>query len=107
MEEREDSSPRTLVVIRSILVIPIRLYQKVISPLFPSRCIYDPSCSEYSKQAVLRHGLLGFLLGGSRLLRCIGGLYRGGDDQVPDRFSFRYLFGSYRTFWLGRDRGTE
>jgi putative membrane protein insertion efficiency factor len=94
---------KLLLAIRWILVLPIWLYQKLISPIIPSRCIYSPTCSEYSKHAVLKHGLRGLLLGGARLLRCVGGLYTGGDDPVPDRFSFRYLFGSYRAFWRGKN----
>ena len=88
---------------RLVLTGPIWLYQKLLSPLLPSRCIYTPSCSEYSRQAVLKHGLRGFLLGGARLLRCVGGLYRGGEDHVPEQFSFRHLFGGYRKYWRGRD----
>jgi len=88
---------------RSILTLPIWLYQRMVSPIIPSRCIYTPTCSEYSRQAILKHGLRGVLLGTARVLRCVGGLYNGGDDPVPARFSFRYLFGSYRKFWSRKD----
>ncbi len=103
MNEKFGATVKLLMVIRSILILPIWLYQKLISPLIPSRCIYTPSCSEYNREAVLKHGLRGFLLGGARVLRCMEGLYTGGDDPVPDRFSFSYLFGSYRKFWRGKD----
>ena len=34
----------------------ITIYQKVISPLLPSRCRYSPTCSEYGLQAIKKHG---------------------------------------------------
>ncbi|MBU8913244.1 MAG: membrane protein insertion efficiency factor YidD [Spirochaetales bacterium] len=103
MSEKDRATARFLIAVRSILTLPIWLYQKLISPVIPSRCIYTPTCSEYSRQAVLKHGLGGFVLGGARVLRCMGGLYTGGDDPVPDRFSISYLFRSYRQFWRGKD----
>ncbi len=89
---------------RYIISFPIWLYQKIVSPLIPSRCIYHPSCSAYARDAVVKHGLLGALLALGRVFRCVGGLYTGGDDPVPERFSFSYLFGSYRKFWAGSGR---
>ncbi len=103
MNEKNGAMAKFLIAIRSLLTLPIWLYQKLISPVIPSRCIYTPTCSEYSRQAVLKHGLKGFVLGGARVLRCVGGLYTGGDDPVPDRFSFSYLFKSYRQFWRRED----
>ena len=41
--------------LRGILVAPIRLYQRAISPALPSRCKYHPSCSEYAVEAVRRY----------------------------------------------------
>ncbi|MCB0505436.1 MAG: membrane protein insertion efficiency factor YidD [Cyclobacteriaceae bacterium] len=43
--------------IRKIATWPILFYQYAISPLFPASCRYTPTCSEYSKQAVMKHGL--------------------------------------------------
>ena len=34
----------------------IMIYQKAISPLLPPRCRYSPTCSEYSIQAITKHG---------------------------------------------------
>ena len=60
-----------MTVLRSIAVFPIRLYQRLLSPLFGSRCKYYPSCSEYAAQAITRFGILrGLILAGWRLLRC-------------------------------------
>jgi len=68
-----------------VLVGLIRGYQLLISPLFPPSCRYFPSCSEYARQAVTRHGpLAGGWLAVRRLARCHpwGGL---GYDPVPEQ----------------------
>jgi len=70
-------------VVRKILVLPIRVYQRVLSPLLPRRCRFYPSCSEYAAQALLKHGpLRGGWLALRRLLRC-GPWHPGGYDPVP------------------------
>ncbi|MFA6257142.1 MAG: membrane protein insertion efficiency factor YidD [Candidatus Paceibacterota bacterium] len=49
----------------------ISLYQKYISPLFRPACVFYPTCSEYTKQAVEKYGTLkGTRLGFFRILRC-------------------------------------
>ncbi len=49
----------------------ISLYQKVVSPLFPSTCRFYPSCSEYTKQAVQKYGIIkGSWKGIRRIIRC-------------------------------------
>ena len=73
----------------SVVVGPIRLYQRVISPAIPNRCKYYPSCSEYSAQAVRRYGVLrGIVLATWRLLRC-NPWSHGGVDFVEDQTLFR------------------
>lgn len=70
-----------------VLLVLIRGYQLLISPLFPPSCRYMPSCSEYARQAVRRHGpLAGGWLAARRLARCHpwGGF---GYDPVPDAAS--------------------
>jgi putative membrane protein insertion efficiency factor len=75
--------------VRAILLAPIRLYQRVISPLLPARCKYHPTCSEYAVQAVRTHGIArGFVLAGWRLLRC-NPLSNGGFDPVEDQHLFK------------------
>lgn len=70
-------------LVRRILVLPIRLYQRWISPVLPHRCRFYPSCSEYAREAILRHGpLKGGWLALRRLLRC-GPWHPGGYDPVP------------------------
>jgi putative membrane protein insertion efficiency factor len=71
------------------VVAPIRLYQRVVSPLLGPRCRFHPSCSEYAVSAILRHGVFrGIYLGIRRLLRCHP-WNAGGVDYVPDDFSWR------------------
>ncbi|QJB58332.1 membrane protein insertion efficiency factor YidD [Pseudodesulfovibrio sp. zrk46] len=68
---------------RRIPLALIWVYQKLISPLLPPACRFVPSCSEYAKEAVIRHGAFkGSLLASWRLLRCQP-LCRGGYDPVP------------------------
>ncbi len=72
-----------------LFVLPIRLYQRAVSPLLGERCRFYPSCSEYAARAILRHGALrGTYLGARRLLRCHP-WNAGGIDDVPDDFSWR------------------
>jgi uncharacterized protein len=61
----------------------IRGYQLIISPHMPPTCRYVPSCSEYARDAIERHGALrGGWLAMRRVLRC-NPLSRGGHDPVP------------------------
>jgi putative membrane protein insertion efficiency factor len=76
-------------VVRGLVVLPIRAYQRLISPAFADRCRYYPSCSEYAVQAVQRFGILrGLVLAGWRLLRC-NPWSRGGLDPVEDQRLFK------------------
>ena len=74
---------------RSLATAPIRLYQRLISPLLPRRCKYEPSCSAYAAQAIDRYGILrGAVLAAWRLLRC-NPLSHGGFDPVDAQHLFR------------------
>jgi uncharacterized protein len=74
---------------RAAAVIPIRLYQWLISPMVGQRCRYYPSCSEYAVQAIGRFGILrGLVLAGWRLLRC-NPWSRGGLDPVENQRLFK------------------
>ncbi|MGH8892072.1 MAG: membrane protein insertion efficiency factor YidD [Actinomycetes bacterium] len=67
----------------TILVLPIRAYQVVLSPLLGPRCRFYPSCSAYAVEALRTHGpVRGTLLAGRRLLRCHP-WNPGGIDPVP------------------------
>ena len=68
----------------SVLVVLVRAYQRLVSPLIPASCRYVPSCSEYAAQALTRHGLVrGVWLSVTRLLRC-NPWSKGGEDRVPE-----------------------
>jgi putative membrane protein insertion efficiency factor len=64
-------------------ILVIKIYQILISPLFPSSCRYTPTCSHYTLEALKKYGLLkGIWLGIKRISRCHpwGG---SGYDPVP------------------------
>lgn len=74
---------------KRLALVPIRAYQRWISPNFPRRCRYEPTCSAYAFEAIDRFGLArGAALSGWRLLRC-NPFSHGGFDPVPDRFTLR------------------
>lgn len=78
-------------ILGRILTLPIILYRKLISPLFPARCKYYPSCSKYALDAYRMHGAFwGTLLAGWRLLRC-NPWSRGGVDRVPPKITRDYF----------------
>jgi len=69
--------------VRRLATLPVRLYQRMLSPLLGQRCRYYPSCSAYAVEAIERHGVLkGSWLAGWRLLRC-NPFSPGGVDHVP------------------------
>jgi putative membrane protein insertion efficiency factor len=75
--------------LRWLCVLPIRAYQRLISPLLGQHCKYYPSCSEYAVQAVQRFGILrGLVLAGWRLLRC-NPWSSGGYDPVEEQRLFK------------------
>ena len=76
-------------VLRSAVVLPIQVYQRLFSGMFGQRCKYYPSCSEYAAQSIERFGILrGLVLAGWRLLRC-NPWSHGGFDPVEDQRLFK------------------
>jgi putative membrane protein insertion efficiency factor len=74
---------------RSVVIAPVRLYQRFVSPAIPQRCKYHPSCSQYSVTAVREYGILrGLVLSAWRLLRC-NPWSHGGVDFAEDQKLFR------------------
>ena len=68
-----------------LLILPIRFYQKCISPLIPPRCRFSPTCSCYAVTALRRFGpIRGSLLTLCRVARCQP-FGRPGYDPVPQR----------------------
>ena len=66
-----------------LLLLPIRFYQVAITPYTPPSCRFTPTCSEYARQALIKHGpVKGLALAIWRILRCNpwGG---SGYDPVP------------------------
>jgi putative membrane protein insertion efficiency factor len=75
--------------VRSLVLLPLRLYQRLVSPALGQRCKYYPSCSEYAAQAIGRFGILrGLVLASWRLLRC-NPWSHGGFDPVDAQRLFR------------------
>ena len=69
---------------KRIFLTLIRFYQKYISPAFPARCRFRPTCSRYAYEAIAKYGALkGGWLALKRLLRCHP-FYKGDPyDPVP------------------------
>lgn len=69
---------------KTALLFLIRFYQRFISPAFPRRCRFSPTCSQYALEAIGRYGALkGGYLAFRRLLRC-NPFYKGDYfDPVP------------------------
>lgn len=68
---------------RAIAIAIIRLYQLLTPPLYRGACRHHPSCSEYAREAITRHGVWrGGLLAVRRLGRCHP-LGTAGFDPVP------------------------
>lgn len=66
-----------------LAIFLVHLYRTLVSPFLPAACRFHPSCSEYTLEALRRHGLLkGMYLGIRRILRCHPG-NPGGYDPVP------------------------
>ena len=68
----------------------IRAYQLFISPFFPPRCRFLPTCSDYAAEALDLHGVaFGGWLAGKRIVRCHpwGGM---GYDPVPERLELSH-----------------
>lgn len=70
---------------KKIAILLVRFYQKAISPWLPAVCRYSPSCSQYTIEAIDRHGILkGGGLAAKRIMSCNpwGG---SGYDPVPEK----------------------
>lgn len=69
---------------KRLMLFLIRVYRSKISPLFPPRCRFTPTCSAYAMEAIEKYGAVkGGFLTAKRLLRC-NPFYKGDYfDPVP------------------------
>lgn len=69
---------------KKVLLAMIRFYQRCVSPAFPARCRFRPTCSAYALEAIQKYGAFkGGYLALRRLLRCHP-FYKGDYfDPVP------------------------
>ena len=68
---------------KTLLLLLLRGYQYAIRPLLGANCRFAPSCSDYAREAIERHGALkGSWLALRRVLRCHP-YHPGGYDPVP------------------------
>jgi putative membrane protein insertion efficiency factor len=75
--------------LRRLVLAPVYLYAKVVSPALPPRCRYHPSCSAYAVEAVQEYGILrGLVLAVWRVLRC-NPWSPGGIDPVEAQTLFK------------------
>lgn len=68
---------------KTLLIWSIEAYRRLISPLFPPTCRFQPTCSQYALEAIERFGTFkGSWLAIKRILRCHP-FHPGGYDPVP------------------------
>ncbi len=68
-------------MIKKIVVLFLKFYKKLISPLYPASCRYYPTCSHYAIESVEKYGVLkGLLKAIWRVLRC-NPFSKGGIDH--------------------------
>lgn len=81
---------------RNVVILLLKAYRAVISPLYGDVCRYHPSCSRYALEAVQQSGVvIGSALAVARIVRC-NPWSRGGVDDPPQR-----LRPTYRITQLG------
>ena len=69
---------------RRFVILMLVGYKRFLSPLLPTACRFHPTCSEYMREAVEKHGVgRGIWLGIRRLVRCQP-FCKGGFDPVPE-----------------------
>ncbi len=83
LEPYSDAARARHTLLDKFLMGIVRFYQRFISPTMPPSCRFYPSCSEYTLQAIAKHGALkGAWLGIKRIGRCHP-FNPGGYDPVP------------------------
>ncbi|OUW80604.1 MAG: membrane protein insertion efficiency factor YidD [SAR86 cluster bacterium] len=70
-------------LINFVFILPIKMYQIVLSPLIGPSCRFNPTCSHYAIQAITKYGALkGLYLALKRIIRCHP-WGESGNDPVP------------------------
>ena len=70
---------------KAVLVAAIRGYQYAIRPMLGANCRFYPSCSDYAREAIERHGAArGSWLATRRIAKCHP-FHPGGYDPVPEQ----------------------
>jgi len=74
---------------KKLLINFLGFFKRFISPVlvsvFGQACRYTPTCSEYAKEAIQKHGVAsGLFIATKRIIRC-SPLFRGGPDPVPPK----------------------
>ncbi len=76
-------------IVRGVVIAPIVVYRRAISPALPRRCKYEPTCSRYAIDAIGSYGILrGVVLAAWRVLRC-NPWSDGGYDPVQSQRVFK------------------
>ena len=74
-------------MLKKIFLFIIILYQRLVSPYLPQSCRFQPTCSEYAKEAIEKYGIIkGVTLASKRLTKCHPIKFLGGSegyDPVP------------------------
>ena len=74
-----------LTAAQTVVILALRIYKLLLSPLFAGSCRFLPTCSDYAREAVLEHGVVrGTWLAARRLSRCHP-WGSSGLDPVPGR----------------------
>ncbi|PIR32080.1 MAG: membrane protein insertion efficiency factor YidD [Alphaproteobacteria bacterium CG11_big_fil_rev_8_21_14_0_20_44_7] len=72
-------------ILKKIATTILRFYKYIISPFLGYNCRFHPSCSEYTEEAINKHGVLkGGWLGFKRICRCHP-FGKSGIDNVPEK----------------------
>jgi hypothetical protein len=80
-----------------LLIKLIRGYSYLISPLLGRNCRFYPTCSDYTRQAIEKHGAVkGTFAGMRRILKCHPWYHGEMVDSVPDDIAWRDLIGYKR-----------
>jgi len=102
MRNKKNIRSILLLIVEKPLLLLLNIYQQFVSPLLGQNCKHYPSCSSFSKEAIIKHGpITGLILSVARILRC-NPWSLGGYDPIPDKISYRSpktfkIFGNYQT----------